>query len=52
MADANKVIDRLTQQNAALAKENCILAVELEETREQLAVAEDLIKRPDAKPKE
>lgn len=39
MADANRVIEKLAQQNAALLKENAVLLVELEETREQLLAA-------------
>lgn len=36
MADAMKVIDKLTQQIAALVRENAVLSAELEELRERL----------------
>lgn len=35
MADAMKVIDKLTQQIAALVRENAVLSAELEELRER-----------------
>lgn len=41
MADAMKVIDKLTQQIAALIRENVVLSEELEELRERLEQVDD-----------